>query len=232
MATSKKRIRRDSAEYRPASYWKIADPLKAILANVSGQARRQMIRDYWALGNVEALNEELLKDDLDENVRFDLGRIHPFFMGGEYLPARLYDEVTIVRINLQSTTFDVIELRARRIPGGKIGLRWVDEYETEFTQPVQEVECPFSFVELIEFISQSGPGMDDWGRFPLCYNVLNYDLTGNAEELRDFTSFDSDFYPGLCSWCASEVDKWINLVEPPYVEEEEDEEEEEEEVST
>jgi hypothetical protein len=32
--------------FRPESYWDVADPLGAILVNVKGTRRRQMIRDY------------------------------------------------------------------------------------------------------------------------------------------------------------------------------------------
>lgn len=195
---------------RPDSYWDLKDPLDAILVNISGQARRRMIRDYWAAGDIAALDAELLKDDLDEQVRESLGRIHPFFMGGEYLPDRLFDEVTIVRINLESTTYDVIELRARRAPNGKIALRWVDEYDSPFFQPVQEIDRPFSFDELVEFICQSGLEDSDWKYFPLVYNAANDLSDGYPESLRHFTKFDSDFYPEIYGWCVDEVDAWIN----------------------
>lgn len=213
--TARKKKNSSGPDFRPASYWKHENPLTAILANISGQARRRMITDYWICGNFTALNEELLKDDLPVKVRRDLSRIHPFFMGGEYLPGRLPDEVTIVRINLQSTTYDVIELRARRLPGGKIALRWVDEYDTEFIQPVQAIDQPFSFGELIDFITKSGPAKSSWGLFPLIYNVLNNEDLYDAESLREFTTFDSDYYPDLISWCATEVDKWIQRETPP-----------------
>ena len=133
--------------YRPKSYWEHTDPLAEILANVSGKARREMIRDFWNAGAIEQLEETLLKDDLDPEERTSLGQIHPFFMGGEYLPQRLLGEVTIVRIDLESTTHDVIELRARPLPNGKIKLRWLDEYENEFShEPYPDViDQPFSF---------------------------------------------------------------------------------------
>jgi hypothetical protein len=39
--------------------------------------------------------------------RSALGRLHPSFMGGEYLPDRRDTEVEIARINIDSTTSDV-----------------------------------------------------------------------------------------------------------------------------
>lgn len=39
--------------FRPQSYWKDVDPLSAILRNVTGENRRQMIVDYWKAGRLE-----------------------------------------------------------------------------------------------------------------------------------------------------------------------------------
>ena len=53
--------------------------------------------------------------------------IHPSFMGGEYLPDYGRDEVEIARIELDSTTSDVINVRAQ--PRGKrIRYSVCDEY--------------------------------------------------------------------------------------------------------
>ena len=42
-------------DFRPESYWDISDPLEAILKNVKGTNRRQMIRDYWEAGRLPSL---------------------------------------------------------------------------------------------------------------------------------------------------------------------------------
>jgi len=98
-------------DFRPGSFWVPAsDPLQAILRNIKGRRRREMIRDYYAAGKLE----ELLKDSLDNEARNQLEQIHPTFMGGEYLPNYGRCEVKIARITLESTTSDVISLRARR----------------------------------------------------------------------------------------------------------------------
>lgn len=196
---------------RPQSYWEHNDPLAQILANVSGKARRQMIRDFWNAGAIDQLEDTLLKDDLDTAERESLGRIHPFFMGGEYLPQRLPGEVTIVRIDLESTTHDVIELRARPLPDGTIKLRWVDEYENDFShEPYPDViEQPFSFKELKDFIEATCPNNGD--ALPLAYNKGGCwdESYSQAESLRYFTNFDSEFYPELSDWVKQVVDAWI-----------------------
>jgi hypothetical protein len=85
----------------------------------------------------------LNNDSLDEEARRSLGQIHPSFMGGEYLPNYRRHEVEIARIELQSTTSDVISLRARGT-GLRIKYRLVDEYQTDFGRacgPTDGVAC-------------------------------------------------------------------------------------------
>lgn len=197
-----------TGEFRPKSYWNIEDPLSAILAHISGKERRKLIKNHWNAGRFNEINDELLKDDLSVDTRIQLGRIHPCFMGGEYLPERYADEVTIVTIGLESVTSDVIELRARRLGDGCIGLRWVDEYNGKFSQPCDEITQPFSFDELTDFIE--GSSLDDLGGdcLTLAYNEFN-NIDGDVERLRNFSSFGSKFYPRLSGWHQSIVDKWI-----------------------
>jgi hypothetical protein len=73
-----------NCDVRPESFWVVADPLAAILRNVKGRRRREMIRDYYAAGKLDELCNELLNDSLDEEARRSLGQIHRTFMGGEY----------------------------------------------------------------------------------------------------------------------------------------------------
>ena len=61
-------------------------PLAAILRDVKGRNRREIIRDYYAAGKLDQLSEELLRDSLNDEVRISLRNIHPTFMGCEYLP--------------------------------------------------------------------------------------------------------------------------------------------------
>jgi hypothetical protein len=50
---------------------------------------------------------------LPDEDRRALGRLHPSFMGGEYLPDRRDTEVEIARINIDSTTSDVTSVHAK-----------------------------------------------------------------------------------------------------------------------
>ena len=71
-----------------------------------------MIRDYHAEGRSDQLDPTLLADRLEPEDRDGLGRIHPSFMGGEYLPRYEGSEAEIARIELASTTSDVISVGA------------------------------------------------------------------------------------------------------------------------
>src|SRR5260221_11820936 len=124
-------------DFRPKSFWAIPpNPLEAALSNFKGQNRREMIRENLLADNLDAIPDYLLNESLDDEIRASRGRIHPIFMGGEYLPDYGDREVEIARIELKSTTYDVISLTARPI-GSPIKHSLVDEYETEYRLPEQ-----------------------------------------------------------------------------------------------
>ena len=77
---------------------------------------------------MEQFAADLLNGSLDDESRQRLGHVHPHFIGGEYLPSYGRQEVEIARIELASTTSDVISLRARPA-GSRIRYRIVDEYK-------------------------------------------------------------------------------------------------------
>jgi hypothetical protein len=200
-------------QFRPESYWAAANnPLEAALRNVKGRNRREMIRDYYEAGHLEQLNENLLADTLDDQKRQSLGQIHPSFMGGEYLPNYGRSEVEIARIELESTTSDVISLRARP-SGSRIRYRLVDEYQTEFRLPQQTSSRPFSLAELIPFldsVEQVNVDEPSWSRFGfvLLYNQCNLDCGADLETLRDFVRVESDYYPDLASHYTEAIERW------------------------
>jgi hypothetical protein len=73
--------------FRRDSYWTASpNPLEAILRNMKGRRRREMVRDLYAAGKLGGLSNILLSDSLDDEARKRLGQLHPTFMGGEYLP--------------------------------------------------------------------------------------------------------------------------------------------------
>jgi hypothetical protein len=194
--------------FRPASYWEDLDPLSAILRNVTGENRRQMITDYWNAGRLEELDPVILQNVSDEAARKSLGRIHPSFMGGEYLPPYLPAEVEIARICLRSTTSDVISLRARPVTAG-IGFRVVDEYEAEFYIPIAASKEPLSLEELVQqFENGELDGLDFDGGLALGYNNMNAESC-DFESLRNFTRITSTLYRQLERHFENVFDEWV-----------------------
>jgi hypothetical protein len=222
-------------DFRPDTYWSAGDPLALILRHVKGTNRRQMIRDYWEAGALKALDDQLLKDTLTEAERQRLGRIHPSFMGGEYLPDFDIGEEEIVRVELESTTSDVISVRARPVPGG-IAWRVVDEYPDsgEYVVKPQFSRGPLSLVELIGMLDGASYNGPFEGGLPLGWNINNLECGGgDAAEYRHFTTVGSSFYPELSAHYENVYDDWVEEHTPDGVrggndEDGEDEEEGEE----
>jgi hypothetical protein len=147
---------------------------------------------------------------MDEGTRDRLGKIHPSFMGGEYMPGYLPLEVEIARICLQSTTSDVISLRARPVAQGKIAYRVVDEYDTVFSFPIRESEAPLTLSDLIRQFDEGrmeDPGFPDGG-LSLGYNNLNSKYTDH-KQLRHFTRISSETYAQLCPHYERVFAEWM-----------------------
>ena len=201
-----KKVKGIKYNFRPKSYWNDSDPLQAILRNIKGENRRQIVIDYWNAGLLENLDQTLLQDELGEDERRGLGRIHPSFMGGEYLPPYLPGEVEIARICLQSTTSDVISLRARPIPTG-IAYRIEDEYEGKFTLPITRSTKPLSLRELIRQF-EDGRLQELPGNLAAGYNDYNAEWD-DRENLRHFTRIESNIYQQLESHFEVLFEEWV-----------------------
>jgi hypothetical protein len=137
--------------------------------------------------------------------------IHPTFMGGEYLPEYGRRELEIVRIELESTTYDVLSLRARPV-GSRIGYSAVDEHGSEFLLPQQTSLRPFSLLQLIHFLDslrQDGPSDPSWYRFgfALSFNQINLEWGADLEDLQNFTQIHSDQYP-VASHYSQRIVEW------------------------
>jgi hypothetical protein len=193
--------------FRPESYWDVSDPLQAILVNVKGARRRQMIRDYWEAGAIAELERGLLRDNLAEEDRVGLRKIHPSFMGGEYLPDYAEGEVEIARIELESTTADVISIRVKK-EGERIAYLIVDEYETEFNILPTHSDTPLTLSELVRLID----GAMEEGSPGLYYTQMNYEEGERSiewlDQMRDFTRVESVFYPQLNPHYQKLLDLW------------------------
>ena len=205
--------------FRPLTYWPDDSVRLALLGNIQGEARRRILQEALDSGDSDFPPEGLLQPVLEPELRSLLGKIHPMFMGGEYLPDYLPEEVEIARVAMESTTADVISIRAFMAADHLIHYRVVDEYETEFSQSITESPTPLSTEELIHLID-TADGHDEPGLvLPFLAMNAQYD---DPENLRDFISVRSDFYPGLGSHYGGITDAYLDSLIPE--EEPEDEE--------
>jgi hypothetical protein len=197
-------------DFRPKNYWSDASPLAALLRNVKGTERREIILQHAAAGELDQVDEDLVGEEVSELVRNFLGRLHPSFMGGEYLPGYLPGEVEIARIELESTTADVISLRARPNADDGIDYRIVDEYNSEFSFDPESSDQPLTLGELIKLIDEAdqvGAGLN--GGLALGYNEMNADSYEDRSELRHFTSVDSNVYAQLSKHYSKVFADWV-----------------------
>ena len=117
-------------EFRPRSYFWPLSLETQLLARIKGAERKAALKGLIEARRLDEISDFLSKSALSDGERQAMGRIHPAFMGGEYLPDLPQNEVAIARITIASTTQDVTSVYARR---GKrrIYYRVVDEYEGE-----------------------------------------------------------------------------------------------------
>jgi hypothetical protein len=172
--------------YRPRDYFGRYDLQAELLSTVKGRARRALIKEALETGEADTLPDFVTTSELDTLDRQMLGRIHPMFMGGEYLPKRKPKEVEIARISIQSTTYDVTVLYARRV-GQRIHYRVVDEYDGDtLEEPSTRTSTkPLTMGKMIDF-------------FVTAWNLMDC-LEGNfdqgVEEMLGFFTAESEFYP-------------------------------------
>ena len=193
--------------YAPESYWVDSSIRQSILRNIKGTERRKLVDEALRNGNFDLIEDELIGAEVSYELRNSLSAIHPHLMGGEYLPSYLEGETEIARIELQSTTSDVISIRARG-QDGLIHYRIVDEYDGEFVLSSETSQKPFTLEELVYFIENSSLcGLS--GSLHLGYNGYNLECMDSRDELRDFTSISSDIYSDLYNHFDRVFDDWV-----------------------
>ena len=207
--------------FRPESYW---DNAVSGLANIKGEMRRRILSNAFDGGDFNFLPSSIFSDELSDSERMLTTSIDPAFMGGEYLPPYDSGEIEIARVSLQSVTWDVISIRAIKIPQDRLCYRVVDEYETPFkSRPLISLE-PFSFKELVSFIDSVENGHGTRG-LTAVYRDYNYEIIGpgrsELEGLVNFVRVSSLFYPDLESWYETEAMEWFtsHLAELEFEEE-------------
>jgi hypothetical protein len=185
-ASTKKTIPVSALAYRPRDYFGRYDLQAELLTTVKGRARRALIKDALETGQTDTLPDFVTTPELDAFDRQMLGRIHPMFMGGEFLPKRKSKEIEIARISIRSTTYDVTVLYARLV-GQRIHYRVVDEYEGDtLAEPSTRTSTkPLTMGVMIDFFTTAWNLMD----------CLESNFDQDVEEMLGFFTAESEFYP-------------------------------------
>jgi len=186
-------------DFRPRSYFWPLSAETHLLSTIKGAERRAMVETILNAGDLAALNEFITKSSLNQDERSAFGRLHPTFMGGEYLPDLQEGEIEIARINIASTTSDVTSVYAHRTEEG-IGYRVVDEYngDTLSGKTTRLSTQPLTLGELTEFFLKAWP----------LQAVLDVNDM-EEEEAQRFVRPSSAFYPSFGSLIRQKIREWL-----------------------
>jgi len=196
--------------WRPSSYWSPESYLSAIEHTIAGTARREFIERVAGDEEHPELIAPLLNEHLTPAERTLWGRVHPSFMGGEYLPERREAEVEIARLEFSSVTADVISIRARPHRYG-LSISIVDEYETDFVFTPKWRRKTLTLGQ-IQTLINTAKNPDEDSSFPKglvfpCIDRLTQE-GADLDFMRRFIRVRSSHYPALESLFEHKLDIW------------------------
>ena len=194
-------------KYRPNSYFWAKQHGIALTSDIKGAERRKLFERALAAGVDDLVGEELLRHELPDEQRLAQGRIHPAFMGGEYLPSIRGEEVEIARITIASTTQDVTCVYARQV-GQRIHYRVVDEYngDTLSGAGIRTSLRPLSLEQLTDFFLSS------WDLISCLDANFEYDGYPRDEVHGFIVDASSSFYAEFGRLVHQRVDRWLDTL--------------------
>ena len=178
--------------FRPTSYFWPLGLETHLLSRIKGAERRAALKQLIDGGGLDGVPEFLAQSALSIEERTAIGRLHPAFMGGEYLPNLRSTEVMVARITIASTTQDITCVYAHRTKH-RIHYRVVDEYEgdTLTERRTRTSIRPLTLGQLESFFNGA------WSIF----EVLEMNFADHGYDLDEMQSFvvgvESEFYPNF-----------------------------------
>jgi hypothetical protein len=192
-------------QYRPTSYFWAKGYGIGLTSDIKGVERRRLYEQ--ALNAGSEIDPLMASPELDAASRASLGRLHPWFLGGEYLPNVRGTEVEIARIVIASTTQDVTSIYARPV-GKRIAYRIVDEYdgETISGRSTRTSTRPLSLEALVQFF------INGW-ELLTCLDA-NFESKGyDHTEVHDFiVEASSSFYPEFDKAISATINCWLDEI--------------------
>lgn len=174
--------------YRPHDYFGRHDEQISLMTRVKGTLRRKVLLHALETGQFDTVPNDIKSAGLSTEDRQFIGRLHPSFMGGEYLPTANTSEIEVARISIRSTTGDVVSVYARLV-GRRIAYRVVDEYQgdTLSDRTTRTSTKPLTLGQLIDFF------MGAWSLF----DCLSWNFEDDLDGMLNFFTAESAFYPCL-----------------------------------
>jgi hypothetical protein len=197
-------------DYRPSSYFWAREYGIALTSDIKGAERRKIYEKALQQNMSNLVDPDLLQHTLTPDQRLAHGRLHPAFLGGEYLPDRGSTEVEIARITIASTTQDVTCVYARPV-GQRIHYRVVDEYEgtTLAGTRTRTSTRPLTLVQLVDFF------LSNWDLIS-CLDCNFEDEGHPRDQIHDFIiDAYSSFYAEFGRLVSARVDAWLDTLTPP-----------------
>jgi hypothetical protein len=213
-------ISRQAMNYSPESYRNLPLIEEFIINNVKGEARRQEIRRVIMEEGIDGIDFNQAKFKLTDDELTTWGKLHPANMGGEYLPDLERHEYEIARIVQDTTTQDVISIRAKYSINGtaeQIIYRICDEYESEFkwSDKVPRVtKKPMAMKDLILMINSAYRVSDECcdirtGGLVFADREYHCEKGISIKECAQHSQVTSQYYPDLSMWYKSEASEWM-----------------------
>ena len=196
--------------FRPSSYADVGDPFAAIVANIKGDMRREMVLDL--LRSDIPIDPKILEDHMEPEERGSLEQSNPHWVGGEYLPDYLLGEAEIARIVLASLTRDVYSIRARR-ENGLLRLRLVDDYHRPWCVTPATSTQPLTLGELVPLVDTARCQDVENAQADLIGGFLEEGVGASASpetilQRATFITVSSPFYPQLQEHYARHAQTW------------------------
>lgn len=200
--------------YSPSSYLENLTLEEKLRANIKGQLRAEYVTKNI---RYKTMNPQMLKSELGTPLKTERSKLHPWMMGGEYLPDLNFNEVEICRIVLKSTTMDVVSLRAL-MAEELINYSVVDEYgESDYVLKFQKLDTPLTMGQLVENIDhcveihKDSGAVNDYGGGGLVkpWVYQQFESGDSLEEAADFISVYSAFYPELEGYYEHQKPIWF-----------------------
>ena len=183
-------------DFRPDSYFRPQKLTEHLISKVKGAVLRDRLQQLYDTGRHNELERLLGANGISLQDSKALGGIHPMYMGGNYLPDTEVAEVEIARICIESTTYDVVSVYARKNQVVTV-LRVVDEYDGDTLEEPTCLESnrPLTLGELADFF------LNAWSLI----EVLEANFGDDVEAGLNFFRADSKFYPDFDRLCRARV---------------------------